>query len=68
MGSDRSLVFNALRSWAKYIETGSYSGMDKATMVKLGTQGDLPTLTREQQEFVYRLQDLADRVLTTGGL
>ncbi len=72
--SEKSMVFTALMGWAKYIETGDFAGMDKVTLLKLAqTDKDvqcvvnkLPVLTREQQEIVYRIEDLATKVLNGG--
>ncbi len=74
--SEKQMTYFALMGWAKYVETGDFSGMDKSTILKLA-QSDkemervakrLPILTREQQEVVYKIQDLATKVLNGGQL
>lgn len=68
---DNHLVYFSLMQWAKYIETGSFTGMDKQTILELAETSkdmkkeaeNLPHLSRDQQEFVYRLQDLAKKIL-----
>jgi hypothetical protein len=74
--SEKSIIFSALMGWAKYIETGDFAGMDKATLLRLAENdrdiqrvvSRLPQLTREQQEFVYKLEDLATKVLNGGSI
>lgn len=74
--SEKQMVYFALMGWAQYVETGNFSGMDKTTILKLA-QSDkdmkrvaerLPILTREQQEVIYKIQDLATKVLNGGQL
>lgn len=72
--SNKQLVAFALQGWAQHIETGNFSGMDKKTILSLAKNDNdmqrvankLPVLTRDQQELIYRLQDLASEVLMTG--
>ena len=63
--SEKSMVYTALMGWAKYIETGDFSGVDKKTLLELARNDKdiqrvvqrLPVLTREQQEVVYKIED-----------
>lgn len=72
--SEKQMIYFALCGWVKYIETGDFAGMDKKTLLDLSHNDKdiqrvvqkLPILTREQQEIVYKLEDLAMRVLNTG--
>ncbi|CAM0058781.1 hypothetical protein VPH184E373B_0222 [Vibrio phage 184E37-3b] len=72
--SEKSMVYTALMGWAKYIETGDFSGMDKKTLLELARNDKdiqrvvqrLPVLTREQQEVVYKIEDLAVKILNGG--
>ena len=74
--SEKHMVYFALMGWATYIETGNFSGMDKSTILELAkTDRDvrkvtnkLPVLTREQQETVYKIQDLATKILNGGNI
>ncbi len=74
--SNKNMVYFALTGWAKYVETGDFSGMDKETILQLARNdkdmqrvaSKLPVLSREQQEIVYKLQDLAMEVLNTGNI
>lgn len=72
--SEKQMIYIALCGWAKYIETGDFAGMDKKTLLELSSNdkdiqrvvNKLPILTREQQEVVYKIEDLAMKVLNTG--
>lgn len=74
--SDKEIIFHALKGWINYIETGKFAGMDKKTILMLA-QNDkdmervankLPVIEREQQEFIYKLDDLAIKILNGGGV
>ncbi|AUR89237.1 hypothetical protein NVP1121O_209 [Vibrio phage 1.121.O._10N.286.46.C4] len=68
---DRSKIFHALHGWVRYIETGSFAGMDKTLMQKLAVDcpdmrrklSKLPVLTGEQEDFVKGLRELSIKVL-----
>ena len=69
--SNKALIYHALRGWVNHVETGSFSGRDKATLLKLAV-GDrdmqcqvskLPKLSIEQQIVIGRLNKLAITVL-----
>ncbi len=74
--SEKQMVYFALMGWSKYIETGDFSGMDKKTILELARSDRdmkraaerLPILSREQQEVIYKIQDLAIKVLNTGNI
>ena len=74
--SEKHMVYFALMGWVTYIETGNFSGMDKSTILELAkTDRDvrkvankLPVLTREQQETVYKIQNLATKILNGGNI
>lgn len=72
--NEKQMVYFALMGWSKYIETGNFAGMDKKTILELARSDHdmkrvaerLPTLSREQQEIIYKIQDLVTKVLNTG--
>jgi len=69
--SDDSIAYFAIMQWVRYIETGSFTGLDKKKMLELAESDrgvkriaeSLPVLAQEQQEFVYRLEDLAAKII-----
>lgn len=71
--SEKHIIYTALTGWAKYIETGSFSSMDKSTMIKLALSDKdmqrilnrLPQLSVEQEIFVNMLRELATKQLDT---
>jgi hypothetical protein len=71
MMNEKEMLVIALCGWITHIETGSFSGMDKNTILMLARDDKdmqrqarkLPIISVEQQEHITRIRNLITKVL-----
>jgi hypothetical protein len=69
--SEKEMIYFALSGWINNVETGSFSGMDKNTILMLARDDrdmqrkarSLPILKAEQEMFIKQLRKLATKVV-----